>query len=344
MAKQSTDSHLECNEIIEDIKYKRFKQFYLLMGEEPYYVDLIVEALIDNVLEESEKDFNQTTLYANQTNTANIINLARRYPMFATRQLIIIKEAQNLNNLELLTTYLDSPSEETILVLAFTQKSVDKRTNFYKKAKTKALIFESFNIKEFEMPKWITRYIKEKGYNILPDAALLMAEHIGNSLRTVVLEVDKLIKGIDLEVKTITAKDIELNIGISREFNVFQLCKAISEKNSGQAFKIAYYLGSDSKKYPLVVLLGGMFYYFSKLLKANAYLQQQKCSLPTAISNAGVFKVQEYSLAMQNFKLKQSVKIISLIREYDYKSKTGSAGNVSDSGLLIELVSKILNV
>ncbi len=346
MAKQGAqDTVAQFNSILKDIKERKFKPVYIFMGEEPYYGDILINELINTVLKPEERDFNQTIVYASDTNAAEIASLSRRFPMFAERQLIVVKEAQSLTKLDALETYLQSPAPETVLVLAYTGKSADKRTGFYKKAKAVAEIFESTMLAEWKVAEWITDYVKQQGFTIASDAAALMAEHTGNSLRKIVLEIDKLIKGIPIGSKEITVKDVETNIGISREFSAFELCRAISYRNSEKAFKIAHYFGENPKKYPLAMTLGALFFYFSKLLKAYAYLKQDGCTPENAAKRAGAFGSQEkeYATAMRNYTYPKVMGIIALMKDYDYKFKSGGSGTATEGDLLIELISKIFH-
>ena len=217
MAKQSEQDNLQqMSTILASIKAGKFSPVYILMGEEPYYSDIIIEAILANVLEPSERDFNQTIVYSQDTTTADIVQACRRFPMFAPRQLVMVKEAQHLTKLDILEQYVEHPAPETVLVLAFTGKSVDKRTGFYKKAKTSAVILESAAVSEWHIARWITSYVQEKGYKMSSDAVTLMAEHTGTGLRKIVLEIDKLFKGLPDNCKEITVKDVEQNIGISK--------------------------------------------------------------------------------------------------------------------------------
>lgn len=347
MAKQTDqDILLQFNTIMGEIKGKKFAPVYILMGEEPYYSDLIIEAILQNVLEPQERDFNQTVVYAQDTTTADILQSCRRYPMFAPRQLVMVKEAQHLTKLDILEGYVENPAPETVLVLAFTGKSVDKRTAFYKKAKGKCTIFESSAISEWNVARWITTYMQEQGYSITPDAASLMAEHTGNTLRKIVLEADKLFKGMPLDKKDITVKDIETNIGISREFSAFELSKALVFKDYDKAYKIAGFFAANQKKYPLVLTLGAMFFFFSRLLKCHAYYAQDGGMMENAIRKAGVFsqgQIKEYAAAMRVFPLKKTMHVIALIKDFDLKSKSGSSGLANDGDLLMELLSGIIH-
>ncbi len=348
MAKQnSQDTVAQFNAILNDIKAKNFKPIYILMGEEPYYSDVLVDELLANVLEPQERDFNQTLVYGSDTNQGEIVSLARRFPMFAERQLIVVREAQSLAKGEALEIYAEAPAPETILVLAYTGKSIDKRSTFYKKLKASkdAVVFESSLVQEWKVGEWISNYVKEKGFAIGYDAAQLMAEHTGNSLRKIVLEVDKLIKSLPDRSTQITTKEIEENIGISREFSAFELCRAISYKEKDKAFRISHFFAENPKKYPLALTLGALFFYFAKLLKAYAYLKRDGGTPEGAAKKAGAFGTQEkeYASAIRNYSYTKVMGIIAQIKECDYKFKSGNAGTASEGDLLIELISRILN-
>ncbi len=347
MAKlKDTDNLEQMNSILTDIRAGRFAPLYILMGEEPYYSDVILEAILEHALQPHERDFNQTVIYAQDTTTADIVQNCRRYPMFAERQLIVVKEAQHLTRLDVLEPYFDNPSQETVLVLAFTNKSMDKRTGAYKKAKVKGIVFESAAISEWNVAKWITTYVGEKGYTITPDAASLMAEHTGNGLRKIVLETDKLFKGLTQDKREIAVKDIEENIGISREFSAFELSRSLVFKDYSNAYKIAGFFGANPKKYPLQLTLGAMFFFFSRLLKCHAYYAKDGGMMENSIRKAGVFstgQIKEYAAAMRVFPIKKTMSVIALIKECDYKIKSGNAGGASDGDMLIELISRIIH-
>lgn len=347
MAKQTdSDTLSQMNRILADIKAGKFSPVYLLMGEEPYYSDVVMESVLQNALKPEERDFNQTIVYAQDTTTADIVQACRRYPMFAERQLVMVREAQHLTRLDVLEQYLEKPSPETVLVLAFTGKSVDKRTGFYKKAKANATILESVAISEWNVAGWITSYIKGKGYTIDPDAASLMAEHTGNGLRKLVLEADKLFKGLPCGTTSISVKDVEQNIGASKEFSAFELSKALVFKEYDKAYRIAGFFAQNPKKYPLVLTLGAMFFFFSRLLKCHAYHMKDGGMVENAIRKAGIFsqgQIREYSAAMRAFPPKRTMGAIATIKEYDYKSKSGTAGGASDGELLIELLARIIS-
>ncbi|MBQ3174600.1 MAG: DNA polymerase III subunit delta [Bacteroidales bacterium] len=348
MAKQnSQDTVSQFNSILSDIRARNFRPVYVFMGEEPYYSDVLVDELLATVLKPEERDFNQTIVYGSDTNPAEVVSLARRFPMFSDYQLVIVKEAQNMGKGDALEIYLQSPAPETVLVLSYTGKSIDKRSSLYKKLKSckDAVVMESVLLQEWKVGEWIVSHIKSLGYTIGYDAAQLMAEHTGNSLRKIVLEIDKLIKSLPDNSKEITSKDIEENIGISREFSAFELCRAISYRDKEKAFKIAHFFGENSKKYPLALTLGALFFYISRLLKAYAYLKRDGGTPEGAAKKAGAFGTQEkeYATAIRNYSYVKVMGIVAQIKDCDYKFKSGNAGTASEGELLIELISHIFN-
>lgn len=327
---------------VQDIKDGKFHPIYLLCGEEPYYSDVIIKLLSDNVLTEQEKDFNYSIVYGGDTDAAQIISLCRRYPVWANRQLVIVKEAQLLSKLDPFEYYLNSIAPDTVLVLSFTNKSLDKRTALYKKFKEKAVMLESYQLDEWKVPAWIKDYTSSIGYTIDDNAAELLAQSTGTQLRKIALEIDKLTKGTD--TKNITEKDVEINIGISRDFNAFELCKAVVYRDRAKSFSIARVFANNPKKYPLVVTLGAMFFYFNQLLKIESLMTSNKMPFATAAMQAGVFgaRQREFEAAARNFPLIKTMSVISYMRECDAKSKSNERGTADDGDLLNELLTKIL--
>ena len=326
----------------QDIKAGKFEPIYVLCGEEPYYSDVIIKLLSENVLTEQEKDFNYSLIYGNETDAAQVVSLCRRYPVWANRQLVIVKEAQHLTNLSPFEFYLNSIATDTVLVLSFTGKSLDKRTAPYKKFKEKALILESYLLDEWKAPAWIKNYLAELGYTIDDSAAELLSQSTGVALRKIALEVDKLTKGV--EGKHITEKDVEVNIGISRDFNAFELCKAIVYKDRAKTFSIAKVFANNPKKYPLVLTLGAMFFYFNQLLKIESLMMSNKMPFATAAMQAGVFggRQREFEVAARNFPLVKTMSVITFMRDCDSQSKSNERGTADDGELLNELLTKVL--
>lgn len=330
------------SEILDNIRNRNFSRIYVLAGEEPYYSDVIIDALNSTVLDESQKDFNLSIVYGNESDAGQIVCLCRRYPVASPYQLIIVKEAQQLSSLQPFEYYLASPAPDTILVLSFTGKPLDKRTGFYKKLKDKAEVLESYPLDEWKVPQWITDYVREKGYSIDQDAAQLLAQSAGTSLRKIVLEIDKLMKGTD--GTAIKVRDVEVNIGVSRDYNPFELCKAIGERNIMRAFSIAEVFASNPKKYPVQATLGAMFFYFNQLLTVEAEITAGERDFFQACQRAGVFgtmRVREYQTAARNFPIKKTMGIISLIKDTDLKSKSNYGGNATDGALLNALLTKL---
>lgn len=345
MAKQKgPDTLQQFASLKEKITQQRFSNFYLLMGEEPFYVERVLDLIMENALEPFERDFNQTVLYATDTTAADIVSMCNRFPMMAQRQLVVIKEGQSLKKQEELIPYLENPCPTTVLVLCYTGKNADKRTAFYKSAQKYGEVFESAKVPEASVPSWIEKYVASCGKRIDPDAALLIFECAGNDLRKIVLEVDKLIKSIKEDAPRITAVDVENNIGLSREFNITELTNAIAAGDAPKAFKIAYYFGESPKMYPLPKTLGFLFFFFSKLEQIQAYcIDQPGCSIQDAAAKAGMYykSAVAYLQAASRYPLRKTMRIISYLKECDYKSKSNAGGTATEGELLIELLGKI---
>ena len=332
--KEKRDIRAELLEIITDIKNHKFAPVYLICGDEPYYGDLIIDALSEYVLQPQEKDFNFITLYGSDVNGGQIDNLAKKYPMFAEHQLIIVKEAQNISKPEQLEPYLSNPLPETVLALFYSSGTPDKRTSFYKTLKKNALVFET------EVEGWVKRYLQKRNIGIEPEALTLFSTNVSLSLRTIVLELEKLIKALPDKTSTITTSLVEENIGVSREYNIFQLNRAIIERNSTKALKIATYLGNNSRKFPIQANLGGMFYEFYNLEKYYVYTKMGGSSTGAKFP----YSPSYYQIGIRNYSGRALMRIIALLKEYDFKSKSSDSGVATDGELLIELVIKILSL
>lgn len=338
--KEKRDIRAELLDIIADIKNHKFAPVYLICGDEPYYGDLIVDALSEHVLRPEEKDFNFITLYGTDVNGGQIDNLVKKYPMFAEHQLIIVKEAQSIDKPEQLESYLSNPLPETVLVLFYSSGTPDKRKNLYKTLQKNALVFESEPLKETEVESWVKRYLQKRNIGIEPEALTLFSTNVSLSLRTIVLELEKLIKTLPDKTSTITTAVVEENIGVSREYNVFQLNRAIIERDSVKALKIATYIGNNSRKFPIQANLGGMFYEFYNLEKYYVYSKMGGSRLEAKPPRSPFY----YQTGLRNYSGKALMKIIALLKEYDYKSKSSDSGTASDGELLCELVIKILSL
>ncbi len=339
------DTKAQFDQIRSDILAGNFAPVYILMGEEPFYPEQLCDLITERALQPFERDFNQSIFYGTDADIDVIIADCQRYPMMAERVLVVVKEAQALKKIDNLSSYLDNISPSTVLVLLFSGKNMDKRTAFYKKAAKTCTIFESAKVKDEAMPGWIRSYFQGIGKNIEPDGAMLLAEYAGNDLRKISVEANKLLRAIPQSQDTITTKDIETNIGISREFNATELTNALACADGNKAYKIAYFLGASPKKYPIQMTLGFLFFFFNKVELIHSIMMRDRTSAKDAIAKAGIYSffAGPYLAAIANYPLKKTMKVIAFLREYDYKSKSNYGGSASEGELLAELVGKILS-
>ena len=333
---------MDHKQIIQDLKNKVYHPVYFLTGDENYYIDLIADYIEDNVLDETEKDFNQTILYGKENNMATIISAAKRYPMMANNNVVIVKEAQHLTTqLNELEAYLENPTPSTLLVFCYKYKKIDGRKAIGKKLKKKAVFFESKKLYDNQIPDWITGYLRSKKYPITPQAALLIAEFLGANLGKVVNEIDKLTINIP-KGKEITPTLVEEHIGISKDFNNFELNKALGIKDVLKANKIINHFASNEKNHPLVVTISLLYSFFSNILKVH-YTKDKSRNNLAAVLRVSPFFVGEYEVAARNYNIRKTVEIIGYLRDYDLKSKGVNNVSVDNGGLLKELVFKILH-
>jgi DNA polymerase-3 subunit delta len=333
---------MDHNQILKDLKNKVYHPVYFLTGEETYYIDLISDYIEDNVLDEAEKDFNQSVLYGKESDLMTIISEAKRYPMMANHNVVIIKEAQHLSKeIDKLEAYLENPTPTTILVFCYKYKKIDGRKKFGKELKKKAVFLETKKLYDNQVSDWITTYLKKKNYTITPQAALLISEFLGTDLSKVVNELEKLTINVP-EGNEITPDTVEKNIGISKDFNNFELNKALSSKDVLKANKIIYHFSKNEKDHPLVVTIGLMYSFFTNILKFH-YTKDKSRNNVASILRISPYFVGEYEAAARKYDIKKSVKIIEYLRDYDLKSKGVNNASSSNSELLKELVFKILH-
>ncbi|HEX7492899.1 MAG TPA: DNA polymerase III subunit delta [Bacteroidales bacterium] len=330
-------------EIISDLKNRIFKPVYFLAGEEPYYIDLITEYIQEKVLPEDEKAFNQIILYGDDTNIASIIDTARRFPMMASHQVLIIKEAQSLKKLDDLVIYLEKPLLSTILVFSYKYKTIDKRTKLYKTLESQGVYFESARIRDYLIPAWIERYLMVKGIKTDPSASAMLTEYLGTDLHKIVNELDKLIITLPAGKPFITTALIEKNIGISKDYNNFELQKAIGEKNILKANMIVHYFANNPKDNPITLSIASLFGFFGKLLTFH-YLTDKSKNNAAAVLKINPFFVKDYENSASKYNVSKTVQIISLLRTYDMKSKGFNDPGTDPGELLKELVFRILHI
>lgn len=330
----------KAKEIVNNIKQGDIKSIYFLMGEEAYYIDAISDFIEASILSEEEKGFNQMVLYGRDVSIEDIISHAKRYPMMAERQVIIVKEAQDLvKTIENLIGYVENPQPTTVLVICYKYKTIDKRKKLYKSIAKSGVIFESKKLYENQIPEWIRRVLAGQGYTISPKAALMLVEFLGNDLGKINNELEKL-QLIIKPGEKITAHDIEENIGISKDFNNFELQKAIGEKNMKKAFSIVQYFAHNSKNHPMVITVALLYSFFSKLLKYHALTDKADAAKVLGVSP---YFIKDYQVAARNFPMKKVSAVISSIREIDMKSKGVGAANLPPGDLFKELLVKIFN-
>ncbi len=333
---------LTYEEIISDLKNRIFKPVYFLAGEEPYYIDLITDYIQDKVLPESEKAFNQIILYGDTTNITTIIDTARRFPMMSSHQVLIIKEAQTLKKIEDLIVYLEKPLASTILVFCYKYKTIDKRTKFFKVLESRGAYFESARIRDYQIPPWIERYLMIRGIKTDPAASAMLTEYLGTDLHKIVNELDKLIITLPEGKPVITTALIEKNIGISKDYNNFELQKAIGEKNILRANTIVYYFADNPKDNPIMLTIASLFGLFSKVLTYH-YLTDKSKNNVAAVLKINPFFVRDYEVYASKYNAAKTVQIISLLRTYDLKSKGFCDPGTDPGDLLKEMVFKILH-
>ncbi|TYP70354.1 DNA polymerase III subunit delta [Aquimarina intermedia] len=330
----------EVKKIVSDIKKGAIKPIYFLMGEEPYYIDRISEYIDTNVLAEEEKGFNQMVLYGRDVTVEDIVSNAKRYPMMADRQVVIVKEAQDLSRtIEKLATYAENPQPTTVLVICYKYKKIDKRKKLYKTVAKSGIIFESKKLYENQVADWIKKVLAGAKYVIDPKASQMLVEFLGTDLGKISNELDKL-KLILPKGSQITPDHIEQNIGISKDFNNFELRKAIGSRNVLKAYRIINYFSQNPKDNPLVVTISLLYSFFSQVLQYHGLSDKSPRGVASALKINPYF-VKDYTEAAHNFPMKKVSSIINLLRDADVKSKGVGAVSLSQGDILKELLVKV---
>jgi DNA polymerase-3 subunit delta len=332
----------EAKEIVNNIQKGSVSPLYFLMGEEPYYIDRISDFIAQNLLAEEEKGFNQIIMYGRDTSIDEIISNAKRYPMMAERQVIIVKEAQDLSrSIEKLVDYAENPQPTTTLVFCYKYKSLDKRKKLSKVLKKNGILFESKRLYENQVADWIMKTLKARNYTISPKAAQMLVEFLGIDLGKIDNELNKL-QLITPQGTEITPELIEQNIGISKDFNNFELRKAIGMRDSLKAHRIVNYFAQNPKDNPMVVTISLLFSYFSQIMQYHGLPDKSKANVARQLKVHPYF-VGDYIAAAKNYPMKKVSQVIGLLHESDVKGKGVGAVNVSHGDLLKELMVKILN-
>jgi len=331
----------DVTKIVSDIEKGILKPVYFLMGEEPYYIDKISEFIENNILTEEEKGFNQMVLYGRDVTIEDIADNAKRFPMMADKQVVIIKEAQDLSRtIENLTSYIENPQPSTVLVLCYKYKTIDKRKKLYKAIQKAGVVYESKKLYENQVAEWIRRVLSGKKYEIDTKATLMLIEFLGTDLSKISNELDKLMVVLPVGSK-ITGKTIEENIGISKDYNNFELRKAVGERNVFKVNQIINYFAQNQKANPLIMTISLMNGFFTQLLIYHSLNDKSKNSVARALG-VNPFFVSDYSVAAKNYPMRKVSQVIGLLRDADVKSK-GVGANLPAGDILKELLFKIIH-
>ena len=346
MARVKEDIAAISRALIDDARNGVFKPVYILMGDEPYYPDLVCQAIIDNCVDEFRKDFNETICYGADVTAEQVVTAARRFPMMADRQLVVVKEAQMMKTLEDIAVYCNEPLDSTVLVLLLHKATVDKRKALFKSVQKIGVVLDSPALRDYEVPAWISSYYRERGLQIDPEAASLLAESVGTDLSTIALETDKLLKNLPEGAKSVSVADIEKNVGISRQFSIFELTKELSYKHASKALTIAAHLG-NAARFAMPQAVSALYMHFYRILKYGALLARGGAPTPdekaSALAGVNPYFYKEYDTAVRNYPLPKAMAVISLLCEYDYLGKGGDGGAATPGELMVELTAKILN-
>ncbi len=331
-------------QILADLKKKQFKPVYFLHGKESYFIDAIADQVEDGVLSESEKAFNFTVLYGKDTDHMTVVDNARRYPMMSSHQVVILKEAQEMKTLKNLQTYVENPMQTTILVICHKHKKLNLNSGFGKALKAKGVVFESKPLYDNQVGGWIKKYLQAKKLKIDPNAAELVGEYLGTDLSKVANELDKL--AINLPAGTeVTNHHIEEHIGISKDYNVFELQKAIAERDVLKANRIVKYFTANARKHPMPVLIGSLYNYFSKIYMLQFLRNASEKEQMSALKLHSPFFLKEYRVAIRNYNRNHTEKALNILKEFDLKSKGVDYNGTGkpEGELLKEMVWRILH-
>ncbi|MBQ8956976.1 MAG: DNA polymerase III subunit delta [Bacteroidales bacterium] len=328
-------------QILSEIHKRQFAPVYFLTGEEPYFIDMISDTIENEALDEADRAFNQIVLYGRDVDVETIANHARSFPMMGERMVVIVKEAQDVKNIEEFEKYLDTIPETTLLVFVYKYKKLDKRKTFAKKLDKKGVYYESKKLYDNNIPSWIQNYLKAEGYSITPKATQMLADFLGTDLHKIANELKKLTIALPKN-RSIDDADVERNIGISKDYNVFELQNAIGSRDVLKANRIVNYFGDNGKDNPLLVTAITLYGYFTKLIKLHCSQDKSQGNLATVLG-VNPFFVKDYLNAARNYPLQTCIRNISVLREFDLKSKGYESGEVSEKDLYREVIFKLMH-
>lgn len=334
---------ITCDDILKELRAKQYRPVYYLMGEEAYYIDLIADYIEEHVLTETEKEFNLIVVYGADVDVATIINAAKRYPMMSEYQVVIVKESQSVRNIEELVYYLQKPLKSTILVLCHKHGVLDRRKKLAAEIEKVGVLFESKKLKEAQLPAFITSYLKRKGLDIESKATSMLADFVGTDLSRLTGELEKLVITLPKKQTRITPEQIEYNIGISKDYNNFELRTALIEKDVLKANRIIKYFDENPKNNPIQMTLSLLFGFFSNLMLAYYAPEKSEQGVASFLGLKTPWQAREYLTAMRRYSGVKTMQIIGEIRYTDAKSKGVGNSSLTDGDLLRELVFKILH-
>lgn len=344
------DSVAEYERIMASIAKREFAPIYLLMGDESYFIDRISEALAQNILSPAEQAFNQITVYGKDSEAGQIVNLCRQMPMMGSYEVIILKEAQQLRQIEKLSHYTAKPQSSTILIICHKEKSIDKRSSLYKQCVKEGVVFESIRPRDYEIGQWLPQFIARKGLRIGVKALQMLTDHLGCDIAKISNELDKLIVSLPAGTVEITDVDIEQKVGISKDYNNFELCNAVAMQDVKRAMKIADHFAHNTKDNPLLVTIMALYGKFREIFIVNylRWLERRKgvpfpndMELMRTLKLGNVYFVGEIKQQSARWNNSKVFNILGLLREYDGKSKGIDTGGLNDGELLRELLLKI---
>jgi len=338
VAKQETSYE----QILTDLRKKAYSPVYFLMGEEPYYIDYLSDFIQNNVLNETEKEFDQTILYGKDVDINTVINAAKRYPMMSPYQVLIVKEAQLIKDWDNLVHYLSNPLKSTILVFCYKYGTPDKRKKWFQDLQKTAIIYESAKLRDYEIESWISKFCKSKNVGIDDKAVAMLKDFLGTDLSKLVNELDKLVLTKPADMQRITPDLVEKNIGISKDYNVFELQAALISRDVLKANRIIQYFSENKKANPMVLVLAQLFKFFSELMLYH-YLPDKSQGAVASELKINPYFVKDYQKASQVFGAWKTMNIISYIRETDARYKGIDNPSTDEADLLIELIYKILH-
>lgn len=337
--------------LLRDIDAGRFAPVYLLMGEERYFIDRLAERIDETALDEASRAFNRLVVYGKDSDAGQVINLCRQLPMMGTRQLIILKEAQQLRSLDKLALYTQKPVASTILVICHKEKNADKRSAFYKGCAANGAVLESVRPRDYEISAWLQQFVGQQGFSIDTKALSMLTDHLGTDISKIENELRKLTVSLPEGTQRITDADIEANIGISKDFNNFELCKAVVNKELGRALMIADHFARNPKENPLLLTVMALFGQFKEIFVVNYLGWQAKyrgvpfppdAELMRILRKPSLYFISEIKQNAARWNNRKVFEVLGLLREYDARSKGLNAGGLSDGELLRELLLKIL--